>query len=49
MICINDLIILTKRKETISYCESFRIGGKTLSIVISIILTHVSVHAEDGS
>jgi hypothetical protein len=29
MICTHDLIILTKIKETIRYCESFGYGGKT--------------------
>jgi hypothetical protein len=42
------LIILTKRKEMIRYCESFRYGGTTLSNIITNNLTHISVHAEDG-
>jgi hypothetical protein len=41
------LIILTKRKETICYCESFGYGGTTLSNIIANDLTHVSVPAED--
>jgi hypothetical protein len=43
------LIILTKRKETIRYCKSFRYGGTTLSNIIANDLTHVSVPAEEGS
>jgi hypothetical protein len=31
------------------YCELFRYGGKTLSTHVSIILTKVSVPAEEGS
>jgi hypothetical protein len=42
------LIILTKRKEMICYCESFGYGGTTLSNIIANNLTHVSVPAEDG-
>jgi hypothetical protein len=44
-----DLIIITKTKKTIRYCESFGYGGKTLSIHISIVLMQVSVPKEDGS
>jgi hypothetical protein len=47
MICTHDLIVLTKTKETIRYCESFGYGGKTLSTHISIVLTQVSLPAED--
>jgi hypothetical protein len=43
------LIILTKRKEMICYCESFGYGGTTLSHIITNDLTHVSVSAEEGS
>jgi hypothetical protein len=39
MICTHNLIILTKTKEMIRYCESFGYGGKTLSTHVSIILT----------
>jgi hypothetical protein len=42
------LIVLTKRKETIRYCELFENGGTTLSSIIANDLTHVSVPAEDG-
>jgi hypothetical protein len=49
MLCTHDLIVLTKTKETIRYCESFEYGGKTLSTNVSSILTQVSVPAEDGS
>jgi hypothetical protein len=42
------LIILTKRNETIRYCETFGYGGTTLSNIIAIHLTLVSVPAEDG-
>jgi hypothetical protein len=42
------LIILTKRKETIRYCESFGYGVTTLSNIIANDLTHASVPAEDG-
>jgi hypothetical protein len=41
------LIILTKKKETIHYCESFGYGGKD-SQHVSIVLTKVSVPAENG-
>jgi hypothetical protein len=43
------LIVLTKRKETIRYCESFRYGGTTLSNIIANDLTEVSVRVEEGS
>jgi hypothetical protein len=36
------LIILTKTKEMICYCESFRYGGTTLSNIIANDLTHIS-------
>jgi hypothetical protein len=49
MICTHDLIVLTKTNERTSYCESFRYGGKMLSIIVSIISTQVNVPAEDGS
>jgi hypothetical protein len=42
------LIVLTKRKEMIRYCEMFRYGGTTLSNIMANDLTHVSVLAEDG-
>jgi hypothetical protein len=41
------LIVLTKRKEMICYCDSFRYGGTTLSNIIANDLTHVSVTAEN--
>jgi hypothetical protein len=47
MICTHELIMLTKIKETICYCELLGYGGKTLSIHVSIILTRVSVPAKD--
>jgi hypothetical protein len=43
------LIVLTKRKEMICYCESFGYCGTTLSNIIANYLTHVSVLAEEGS
>jgi hypothetical protein len=43
-----DLIVLTKGKEMIHYCESFRYGGTTLSNIIANYLTHVSAPAVDG-
>jgi hypothetical protein len=42
------LIVLTKSKETIRYCESFEYSGITLSHFVTNDLTHVSVPAEDG-
>jgi hypothetical protein len=42
------LIVLTKRKEMIRYCETFRYGGTMLSNIITNDLTHVIVPAEDG-
>jgi hypothetical protein len=42
------LIILTKRKEMVIYCKSFRYGGATLSNIIANDLMHVSVPAEHG-
>jgi hypothetical protein len=42
------LIVLTKRKEMIRYCEPFGYGGTMLSNIIANDLTHVSVPAEDG-
>jgi hypothetical protein len=47
MICTHNLTILTKTKEIIRYCELFGYGAKMLSTYVSIILTHVSVLAED--
>jgi hypothetical protein len=43
------LTVLTKTKETTRYCGSHVYGGKTLSTHVYIILTQVSVPAEDGS
>jgi hypothetical protein len=43
-----SLIVLTKTKETIRYCESFGYGGTTLSNIVSNDLTHVSVPADDA-
>jgi hypothetical protein len=42
------LLVLTKRKETIRYCETFGYGGITLSNIIANDLTHVIVPIEDG-
>jgi hypothetical protein len=42
------LIILTKRKETICYYESFGYGSTTLSNIVANILTQVSVLVENG-
>jgi hypothetical protein len=42
------LIILTKRKEMIRYCESFRYGGTMLSNIVANDLTDVSIPAEAG-
>jgi hypothetical protein len=42
------LIILTKRKETIRYCESFGYDGKGSLTNISIVLMKVSVPVKDG-
>jgi hypothetical protein len=42
------LIVLTKRKEIICYCETFRYGGTTLSNIVANDLKYVSVPAEDG-
>jgi hypothetical protein len=44
-----DLIVLTKIKETIRYCESFRYGGQNALNIVAIDLTHVSVSTENGS
>jgi hypothetical protein len=41
-----DLIVLTKRKEMICYCESFGYGGTTLSNIVANDLTHISVPTE---
>jgi hypothetical protein len=41
------LIILTKRKESNLYCESFGYGGTTLLNIIINDLTHVSVPVEN--
>jgi hypothetical protein len=49
MIFTHDLIILTKTKQTILYCELFGYGGKTLLTNVSSILMQVSVPAKDGS
>jgi hypothetical protein len=42
------LIVLTKTKEMIHYCESFGYGGTMLSNIIANDLTHVSVPVENG-
>jgi hypothetical protein len=42
------LIVLTKRKEMIRYCETFRYGGITLSNIVANNLTYVSVPAKKG-
>jgi hypothetical protein len=42
------LIVLTKRKEMVRYCETFGYGGTTLSNIVANDLTHVSVPVEDG-
>jgi hypothetical protein len=42
------LIVLTKRKEMIHYCETFGYDGTTLSNIIANNSTHVSVTAKDG-
>jgi hypothetical protein len=42
------LIVLTERKETIHYCESFGFGGTTLSNIVANNLTQVSIPVEDG-
>jgi hypothetical protein len=42
------LIVLTKRKEMVRYCETFGYGGTTLSNIVANDLTHVSVLVEDG-
>jgi hypothetical protein len=49
MACTLTLIILTKTKEMIRYCESHAYGGKVTPNIISIDLTQVSVPAEHGS
>jgi hypothetical protein len=49
MICTHALIVLTKTKETIHYCESFGYGGRNTLTNVSNDLTHVSVPAEDRS
>jgi hypothetical protein len=41
------LIILSKRKEMICYCESFGYGGTTLSNIVANDLMHISVPTED--
>jgi hypothetical protein len=43
------LLVLTKTKTTIRYCELFRHGGKTISTHVTNDLTQVSILAEDGS
>jgi hypothetical protein len=47
MICTHDLIVLSKTKETICYCELFGHGGKTLSIDVTNDLTQVNIPTED--
>jgi hypothetical protein len=42
------LIVLTKRKETIHYCESFGYGGTTLPNIVANDLMYVSVPIENG-
>jgi hypothetical protein len=42
------LIVVTKRKEMIRYCESFGYSGTTLSNIVTNDLTHISIPAEDG-
>jgi hypothetical protein len=44
-----SLVVLTKTKTTIRYCELFGHSGKTLSIRVTNDLMQVSVPAEDGS
>jgi hypothetical protein len=41
------LIILTKRKEMIRYCETFGCSGTTLSNIVANNLMLVSVPVED--
>jgi hypothetical protein len=43
-----DLIILTKTKENIHYCELFEHGGKMLSTHVTNNLARVSLPVEDG-
>jgi hypothetical protein len=43
------LIILTKIKEMIRYCETFGYGCKSALNTVTNDLTHVSVSTEDGS
>jgi hypothetical protein len=45
----HGLIVLTKTKTTIRYCELFGHSGKTLATQITNDLAHVSVPIEDGS
>jgi hypothetical protein len=42
------LIILTKRKEMIRYCESFGYGGQGSQQTFLPVLTEVSVPVESG-
>jgi hypothetical protein len=42
-----DLIVLTKTKEMIRYCESFGHGGKMLSTHVTNDLARVSVTTKD--
>jgi hypothetical protein len=42
------LIVLTKRKETIHYCETFGYSGTMLLNITTNDSTDVSVHVEDG-
>jgi hypothetical protein len=43
------LIVLTKRKEMIRYCESFGYSGTPLSNIVAKNLMHVSVPTENRS
>jgi len=38
-----------QNKETIRYCEPFGYGGQNALNTVAIVLTHVSVPAENGS
>jgi hypothetical protein len=49
MQCKLDLIVLTKIKEMIYYCETFRYGGKNALNNVTNDLTHVTVPTEDES
>jgi hypothetical protein len=41
-----DLIILTKIREAIHYCESLEYGGQDTLNTVTIDLTHVNVPTE---